>query len=133
LRLRRDLGPTSTLGIAYTDRIDRDDYNRVLGVDAHVVWRKIWFSEVQIAGAWTRDLGGARAGKLWTVTFGDRTGRAYGNHFELLGVEKSFQNTSGFVTRTDSVAGRTFKRLSCYGGPQALGEQLPELVRLAHI
>src|SRR2546422_9270266 len=64
LRLRRDLGPTSTLGIAYTDRIDRDDYNRVLGVDAHVVWRKIWFSEVQVAGAWTRDLGGARAGKL---------------------------------------------------------------------
>src|SRR6185295_17996348 len=32
LRLRRDLGPTSTLGIAYTDRIDGDDYNRVLGV-----------------------------------------------------------------------------------------------------
>src|SRR2546425_7034401 len=50
----RDLGPTSTLGIVYTDRIDGDDYNRVLGVDAHVVWRKIWFSEVQIAGAWTR-------------------------------------------------------------------------------
>src|SRR5205823_818097 len=83
LRLRRDLGPTSTLGIAYTDRIDGDDYNRVLGVDAHVVWRKIWFSEVQVAGAWTRDLGGARAGKLWTVTFGDRTGRAYGNHLAL--------------------------------------------------
>src|ERR1051325_4659776 len=28
LRLRRDLGPTSTLGVAYTDRIDGDDYNR---------------------------------------------------------------------------------------------------------
>src|SRR5204862_4734284 len=108
LRLRRDLGPTSTLGIAYTDRIDGDGYNRVLGVDAHVVWRKIWFSEVQVAGAWTRGLGGARAGKLWTVTFGDRTGRAYGNHFELLGVEKSFQDTSGFVNRTDFVAGRPF-------------------------
>src|SRR5205085_2882953 len=81
LRLRRDLGPTSTLGVAYTDRIDGDEYNRVLGVDAHVVWRKIWFSEVQVAGAWTRDPTGGRAGKLWTVTFGDRTGRAYGNHF----------------------------------------------------
>src|SRR5205814_3821048 len=89
LRLRRDLGPTSTLGVAYTDRIDGDDYNRVLGVDAHVVWRNIWFSEMQVAGAWTRDPSGARAGKLWTVTFGDRTGRAYGNHFELLGIQKS--------------------------------------------
>src|SRR5207248_5591964 len=51
LRLRRDLGPTSTLGLAYTDRIDGDDYNRVLGVDAHVVWRQVWFSEVQAASA----------------------------------------------------------------------------------
>src|SRR2546425_7991211 len=79
----RDLGPTSTLGIVYTDRVDGDDYNRVLGVDAHVVWRKVWFSEVQVAGAWTRGPSGSRAGKLWTVTFGDRTGRAYGNHFEI--------------------------------------------------
>src|SRR5881296_3877606 len=133
LRLQRDLGPTSTLGVAYTDRIDGDDYNRVLGVDAHVVWRKIWFSEVQIAGAWTRDLGGARAGKLWTVTFGDRTGRAYGNHFELLGVEKSFQDTSGFVNRTDFVAARTYNRFSWYGRPGALVEQLTAIVHFAPI
>src|SRR2546423_2847849 len=133
LRLRRDLGPTSTLGVAYTDRIDGDDYNRVLGVDAHVVWRKIWFSEVQIAGAWTRGPGGGRAGKLWTVTFGDRTGRAYGNHFELLGIQKSFQDTSGFVNRTDFVAGRTYNRFSWYGRPGALVEQLTTIVHFAPI
>jgi hypothetical protein len=133
LRLRRDLGPTSTLGVAYTDRIDGDDYNRVLGVDAHVVWRKIWFSEVQIAGAWTRGPGGGRAGKLWTVTFGDRTGRGYGNHFELLGIEKSFQDTSGFVNRTDFVAGRTYNRFSWYGRPGALVEQLSAIVGFAPI
>lgn len=133
LRLRRDLGPTSTLGVAYTDRIDGDEYNRVLGVDAHVVWRKIWFSEVQVAGAWTRDPSGARAGKLWTVTFGDRTGRAYGNHFELLGIQKSFEDTSGFVNRTDFVAGRTFNRFSWYGGPGALLEQLSGIVGFAPI
>jgi len=50
--------------------------------------------EVQVAGAWTRARAAAR-GKLWTVTFGDRTGRAYGNHFELLGIQKNFQDTSG--------------------------------------
>src|SRR6266480_625302 len=131
--LRRDLGPTSTLGVAYTDRIDGDDYNRVLGVDAHVVWRNIWFSEVQVAGAWTRDPSGARAGKLWTVTFGDRTGRAYGNHFELLGIQKSFQDTSGFVNRTDFVAGRTYNRFSWYGRPGALVEQLTAIVGFAPI
>src|SRR5206468_3837403 len=36
LRLRRDLGASSTLGLAYTDRIDGDAYNRVLGVDGRV-------------------------------------------------------------------------------------------------
>src|SRR6266446_5419190 len=133
LRLRRDLGPTSTLGMAYTDRIDGDDYNRVLGVDAHVVWRKVWFSEVQVAGSWTRGQGAARAGKLWTVTFGDRTGRAYGNHYELLGVQRSFQDTSGFVNRTDFVAGRTFNRFSFYGRPGALVEQFTAIVGFAPI
>jgi len=133
LRLRRDLGPTSTLGMAYTDRIDGDDYNRVLGVDAHVVWRKVWFSEVQVAGSWTRGQGAARAGKLWTVTFGDRTGRAYGNHYELLGIQKSFQDTSGFVNRTDFVAGRTFNRFSWYGRPGALVEQFTAIVGFAPI
>ena len=133
LRLRRDLGPTSTLGVAYTDRIDGDDYNRVLGVDAHVVWRKVWFSEVQIASAWTRVAGGGRAGKLWTVTFGDRTGRAYGNHFELLGIEKTFQDTSGFVNRTDFVAGRTYNRFSWYGRPGALVEQFTAILGFAPI
>jgi len=128
LRLRRDLGPTSTLGAVYTDRTDGDDYNRVLGVDAHVVWRKIWFSEVQIASSWTRAPDGGRAGKLWTVTFGDRTGRAYGNHFELLGVEKNFQDTSGFVNRTDFVVGRTYNRFSWYGRPGALVEQFTAIV-----
>src|SRR5205809_2413815 len=31
LRLRRDLGTASTAGLVYTDRIEGDDYNRVLG------------------------------------------------------------------------------------------------------
>ena len=133
LRLRRDLGPTSTVGLAYTDRIDGDAYNRVLGVDARVVWRNIWFSSVQVAGAWTRDSAGGRAGKLWDITFADRTGRAYGNHFELLGLERSFQDTSGFVNRTDIVAGRTFNRFTWYGSPGALVEQFTGILGYAPI
>ena len=133
LRLRRDLGPTSTVGVAYTDRIDGDDYNRVLGVDARLVWRNIWFSSVQVAGAWTRDAAGGRAGKLWDITFADRTGRAYGNHFELLGLERNFQDTSGFVNRTDIVAVRTFNRFTWYGRPGALVEQLTGIVGYAPI
>src|SRR6266568_7050738 len=60
LRLRRDLGAASTAGLVYTDRIDGDDYNRVLGGDAMVVWKKIWFSQAQVVGSWTSDGLGAR-------------------------------------------------------------------------
>src|SRR2546430_7688342 len=42
VRLRRDLGPTSTVGLAYTDWIDGDDSNRVLGADARGVRPIIW-------------------------------------------------------------------------------------------
>ena len=33
LRLQRDVGSNSRLGVVYTDKVDGDDWNRVLGVD----------------------------------------------------------------------------------------------------
>src|SRR5437899_7759684 len=55
LRLRRDLGASSTVGIAYTDRFGEGFWNRVVGTDARVIWKKIWFSTAQIVGSWTND------------------------------------------------------------------------------
>jgi len=123
LRLRRDLGASSTLGAAYTDRMDGDAYNRVLGVDARVIWKKIWFSEAQFVGSWTKDGAGVRAGELWDITFYDRTGRSYGNHGELVGISPDFEAASGFVNRTNIVQARIFNRFSLYGKPGAMLEQ----------
>ena len=123
LRLRRDLGASSTMGLAYTDRIEGDAYNRVLGVDARVIWKKIWFSDAQFVSSWTQDGVGARAGELWDVTFYDRTGRSYGNHGELVGISPDFVAASGFVNRVNVVQARIFNRFSIYGKPGALLEQ----------
>jgi len=123
LRLRRDLGASSTMGLAYTDRIEGSDYNRVVGVDARVVWKKIWFTEAQVAGAWTQDANGVRAGELWDLTLYDRTGRSYGNHGEVVGISPDFQASSGFVNRTNVVHARIFNRFSFYGKPGALLQQ----------
>jgi hypothetical protein len=123
LRLRRDLGASSTMGLAYTDRIEGGDYNRVLGVDARVVWKKIWFSDAQFVSSWTQDGLGARAGELWDVTLYDLTGRSYGNHGELVGISPDFQASSGFVNRVNVVQARIFNRFSIYGKPGALLEQ----------
>ena len=123
-RVRRDLGASSTLGLVYTDRVDGHAYNRVAGTDLRVIWRKIWFSQAQLVGTWTRDPAGARAGTLWDLTLFDRTGRAYGNHFELVGVSPDFVAAAGFVPRTDFVQVRFFNRFSWYGRPGGLIEQI---------
>jgi len=130
LRLRRDLDASSTAGLVYTDRIDRDAYNRVLGTDVRAVWRKIWFSQAQLVGSWTREPGGggAPAGVLWDATLYDRTGRAYGNHGEIEGVSPNFVAASGFVPRTDYVQARFFNRFSWYGRPGGLWEQVSTFV-----
>jgi hypothetical protein len=124
LRVRRDLGASSTVGLLYTDRIAGDDYNRTLGGDVRVVWRKIWFSQAQFVSSWTQDAAGARTGALWDVTFYDRTGRSYGNHGGLLGVSPDFDAQTGFVPRRDIVVGRFFNRFTFYGRPGRLVEQV---------
>jgi len=117
LRLRRDLGTNSTVGVAYTDKIDGDASNRVFGADARLVWGKIWYSAAQFAGSWTNDgLGsGVKSGELWEVTPYDRTGYSYGNHGRLTGVSPDFEAQSGFVNRVNIVQGRFFNRFTWYG------------------
>ena len=118
LRLRRDLGTSSTLGLVYTDRIDGGAYNRLFGSDVRVVWRTIWFSQAQVVGSWTRDGSGARAGRLWDLTLYDRTGRAYGNHAELQGVSPDFVAASGFVPRTNYVQASIFNPVQLVRAPR---------------
>lgn len=124
LRLRRDLGASSTIGLAYTDRIVGGDWNRVVGADARVIWKKIWFSTAQLVGSWTKQGAGSgvQRGELWDVTLYDRTGYSYGNHAELVGVSPDFAALSGFVNRVNVVQGRFANRFTWYGKPGALLE-----------
>jgi len=132
LRLRRDLGASSTVGLAYTDRVAGSDWNRVLGADARVVWKKIWFSDAQFVGSWTKDTPGgrARSGQLWDVTLYDLTGYSYGNHAELVGISPDFKASSGFVNRVNVVYGRVFNRFTRYGKPGALLENATTYILL---
>ena len=124
LRVRRDLGASSTVGLVYTDRVEGSAYNRVLGSDFRVIWRKLWFTQLQVVESWTKDPTGARAGLMWDATLYDRTGRSHGNHGELQGVSPDFSSAGGFVPRVNFVVGRFFERFSWYGHPGALVEQL---------
>ncbi len=123
LRLRTDVGHGGTAGLVYTDRADGPDYNRVLGTDVRLLWRRLWYSEFQVAQSWSLDSAGVRSGTLWSATVADRTGRSYGNHFTFQGATRAFEARSGFVNRTDVVNGRTSNRFTWYGRPGALVEQ----------
>ncbi|HYK83307.1 MAG TPA: hypothetical protein VEU55_09205, partial [Gemmatimonadales bacterium] len=98
------------------------------GTDLRAVWRKIWFSQAQLVGSWTQDASGAHAGVLWDATLYDRTGRAYGNHGEIVGVSPNFVAASGFVPRTNFAQVRFFNRFSWYGRPGSLVEQVSTFV-----
>ena len=131
LRLRRDLGASSTLGLVYTDRIVESSWNRVLGADARVIWKKIWFSDAQFVNSWTQPGGtAARSGQLWDVTLYDRTGYSYGNHAELVGVSPDFEAQSGFVNRRNIVQGRLANRFTWYGKPGARLENATTFILL---
>ena len=131
LRLRRDLGASSTLGLVYTDRIVESSWNRVLGADARVIWKKIWFSDAQFVNSWTQPGGTAvRSGQLWDVTLYDRTGYSYGNHAELVGISPDFEAQSGFVNRRNIVQGRLANRFTWYGKPGARLENATTFILL---
>jgi hypothetical protein len=74
LRVQRDIGGQSRLGVAYTDKVDGGDYNRVASVDGRFVVRRIYNAEFQLAASRTAAGAGPLDGPLWSARRG-RTGR----------------------------------------------------------
>jgi hypothetical protein len=129
VRLRHDLGENSTAGFSYTDKIDGANYNRVASADAHFVFAKLYFVEVQMAGAFTRTDGTSRFGPLWQIT-ADRTGRSWGFNYSVKGIHSDFETQSGFVPRTGIVEPRITNRISTYGAPGALLESFTTFIMM---
>ena len=103
LRLRRDVGPQSNVGMVYTDRVQGDDYNRVLGFDSRLLIGKRHVLNSQVAGAFTRFRGATVDPRpLFDFTL-TRTGRESGFNLTLEGIHPEFTASSGFLSRTGTV------------------------------
>jgi len=122
LRVRRDLGRSSAVGFAYTDRIVGSDFNRVASLDTRLVFAKLYYFEAQVAGSWTREAGVTQTAPLWEMTW-DRTGRNWGFHYVFQGIDPDFRTDVGFVQRTGIVSGQIMNRITTYGSPGATIEQ----------
>jgi uncharacterized protein DUF5916 len=114
LRVQRDIGSQSRLGLVYTDRIDGRNYNRVAGADARLVFGGVYSALLQMAGSRTRTNGITNTSPLWSARFA-RNGRTFGLRYSITGIDEDFRARSGFISRPGIAHANLNHRLAIYG------------------
>lgn len=142
-RLRRDVGQGSTVGLLATSRVVGGAFNHVAAADARFRFGRAYMLGGQLGGSWTRawrpdaagtDSAGApgarvpvalddRAAHIGQVYF-DRTARHWGYLIALRDVPADFVTETGFVRRTGFTSISGGNRVSWYGAPGALLQEL---------
>jgi hypothetical protein len=118
LRLRRDLGDQSALGLVYTDKEDGPNYNRVAAADGRLVFGGIHTVRFQGAESFTGVGGGTVSAPLWYASL-DRTGRHFGYTYSINAIDPAFVAASGFISRPGIASGNIDHRVTRYGRPGA--------------
>ena len=122
LRVRRDFMGQSTAGVLMSDREEGGAFNRLAGADLRFVFGKLYFAQFQAVASTTRLGDTTRAGPMWEAVI-DRTGRAFGFHYNIIGIHPDFAAWNGFVPRTGYVQPNVANRFTVYGHPGALFER----------
>jgi len=97
VRLQRDIGKQSRLGVVYTDKIDGDRWNRVIGMDGRYV-KGILSVQSQVAGSFTGANGTNSKAPLWG-TSATINGRRFFATYNASGISRDFDAQSGFIAR----------------------------------
>ncbi len=123
LRVQRDIGSQSRLGLVYTDKIDGGNYNRVAGADARLVFGGVYSAQLQLAGSRTRTNGITNTSPLWSARF-VRNGRTFGLRYSITGIGEDFRARSGFISRPGIAHATLNHRVTAYGKRGGLVESL---------
>jgi hypothetical protein len=118
LRLRRDVGEQSTIGLAYTDKIDGDNFNRVASLDARFVFAKEYSLFANVATSFWEQNGASSQVPLWDFAL-NKNGRAFGWNASIEGVHDRFVAGTGFISRPGIVHSNTGVRFTWFGKPDA--------------
>jgi len=121
-RVRRDFAGQSTAGLLVSDREEGQAYNRLAGGDLRFVFGKLYFAQFQLVGSTTRLGDTTRAGPMWEAVL-DRTGRAFGFHYNVLGISPEFAAWNGYLPRTGYVQPNVANRFTIYGHPGSILER----------
>ena len=123
VRVQRDIGGHSRVGMVLTDREEGGEYNRVAGVDGRLVLAKVYAAQFQFAGSRTSTDPNTATAPLWQARF-DRNGRAFGFRTFFAGISDRFDAQSGFITRAGVVRAFVDPSYTVYGKPGAFFETL---------
>ena len=121
LRVQRDVGGQSTLGLAVTDREDGARFNRVGAVDGRLVFGGVWTLVFQGGGSATQEGGPTSWAPFWTATL-NRAGRGFGFAATFQGFDPDFRASSGFVSRVNTAFASVLPSYTHHGAPGALLE-----------
>lgn len=119
LRVQRDIGTSSKVGMAYTDRVEGSAYNRVADVDASYLFGGIYAFQGQYAQSFTRQRSGSILNApLWHAGV-NRNGKHLAFSYALDGVHEDFRTGAGYINRGGVVNGSLDQRYTWFGGPGA--------------
>lgn len=129
LRVQRDIGTQSRVGLVYTDKVDGGAFNRVAGVDGRLV-RGIVSVQAQYAESFTRTDGVTTSAPLFSLST-NVNGRRFGGQYAVNGIAPEFDAQSGFIARS-GIANLNFtNRYTLFGRRGALIEAItPEVALL---
>jgi hypothetical protein len=111
------------LGVAYTDKVDGSNYNRVADVDGRLVFGRIYNAQFQLAASRTQRGAALLDGPLWNAQIA-RNGRRLNVNYRLEGIDPDFRTESGFISRPGVVNGRLDHRVTFFGPAGALVENI---------
>jgi len=123
VRAQRDLGGQSRIGMAYTDRVVGNDYNRVADVDGRVVFGKVYSGSFQYAQSYDKSGAVARNAPLWDFGL-SRNGKRFGFRYGMNGIDENFRASSGFISRSGIAHGAVDHRATWFNERGSLLETL---------
>lgn len=122
VRIARDFSLQSQSGLLFSDRSSDQRSNHVIGGDVRHVFGGKYYASGQFASSSTSDRGVRSSGALWEAVV-DRTGKSWGFHYNLLGIQPGFRSDNGFVARTGYVQPSASNRFTVFGKPGELFER----------